>query len=111
MADPVSEYIDAQSAEARPQLKELRAAIESAAPTAEGGQSYGVVMYRYNGRQLGGFGAAAKHAAYYGSLGGHQELFSQYKTGKGSIQFPFGEKIPVADIKRLIKLQMAKIDA
>ena len=62
----VDEYIGTQAGEAQPRLRELRAIIRAAEPQAIEVISYGMPMYKLDGRRVH-FGAAKRHCALYGS--------------------------------------------
>ena len=86
----IDEYLAALGDEQRAALEKLRKTIKAAAPDAEECISYGLCAFRAGG-MLVGFGAAAKHCAFYlmsgSTVGAHQELLKKYDTSKGAIRF------------------------
>ena len=92
-------------------LEQLRSIIRSAAPDAEEGISYQMPMYKHHGL-LVGFAAAKNHVGFYGASGSLLDPFREelkaYKTGKGTVQFPIGSRIPVALVKKLVKTKVAE---
>lgn len=104
----VSSYIAAANPTAQPMLKQLRAAIKSAAPKAEEKISYAMPYYVYHGRLIY-FAAFTKHVGVY-IMGGSRmvlpAILKKYRTAKATLQFPIGTKIPVAAIKTIVKAQM-----
>ncbi len=97
----VDEYIATAPQEVQGNLKELRVAIKSAAPLAEERISYGMVGYFYLGKLIY-FGLWKDHIGLYpiiGDVGG----LEKYRTSKGTASFPLDKKLPVAQIKKLVK--------
>lgn len=86
-------------------LQQLRSVIRETAPEAEEGISYGIPAYRTNGRPLVYFAGYKNHIGFYALPTGHsmfaQEL-SEYKQGKGSVQFPVDEPLPADLIRRIV---------
>lgn len=104
----VDSYIAAAEPKAQAMLKQVRAAIKSAAPKAEEKISYAMPYYGYKGRLIY-FAAFKKHIGVY-IMGGSRmvlpKILQQYRTAKATLQFPIGTKIPVAAIKTIVKTQM-----
>lgn len=104
----VEEYIQTSAEESKLIMRELKNLIESTTPSAEGGISWNVPIYKYNGI-LAGFDVAKKHVSFGIDClkeSDREKLKEMgYKTGKSTIQIKFDQEIPVAEIKRLIKEQ------
>ena len=100
--EDVDEYIAAASPASRGKLRELRGIIKAAAPRAEEVISYHMPYYKYHGH-LVGFAAYKDHVSLFGAFpkGLSQEL-KPYKTGRGSVQFPLDEPLPVELVKRIV---------
>ena len=67
--------------------------------------SYGLVGYKLNGKPLVYFGAFPNHIGFYATPNGHEAFkdeFAKYKQGKGSVQFPNDQPLPVELITRVI---------
>jgi len=103
-------YLAALPLDQRAALEQLRAAIKAAAPKAEECVSYGMPAFRLGGRVLVGFGAAAKHCAFYlwsdSTVAAHAELLAGYDTSKGTVRFPADQPLPVALVRKLVKARM-----
>ena len=90
-------------------MEELKELIETLVPEAEGDISWNVPIYKYNGI-LAGFDVAKRHVSF--GIDSLKEKDRQtlkekgYKTGKSTIQIRFNQKVPVAEIKQLIKEQL-----
>ena len=102
----VSEYIETQAAAVQPRLRELRAIIRAAAPQATEVISYGMPTYKFGGRTVH-FGAAKRHCALYGSA---IDLFTNelrdFKTLKGTVQFPLDRPIPEKLVHNLVTAKL-----
>ena len=109
----VDEYIALAPKEVQGKLKELRAAIKTAAPSAQEHISYGMPYYEYKGR-LVYFGLWKKHIGLYALttpvLEEHKSELKGYVTTKGTVRLPLEEKLPLALIKKLVKARVKKND-
>lgn len=108
----VDDYISEAPVEVQDKLKEVRAAIREAAPTAVESISYGMPYYKYKGR-LAWFGLAKAHIGLYlppPVVKEHENELSDYGTTKSAVRFPLDKKIPVPLIKKIIKARMKKND-
>ncbi len=107
----IDEYLAALSDEKRVALEKLRKTIRTAAPTAEECISYGIPAFRLHG-MLVGFGAAAKHCAFYlmssSTIAEHSEELSRYDTSKGTIRFAADKPLPAALVRKLVKARMSE---
>jgi len=104
------EYLAHVSADKRAALQKLRRAIKAAAPDAEECISYQLPAFRVNGKFLVAYGAAANHCAFYpGSvLTDLKGELRNYDTSKGTLRFPPEKTLPVALVRRLVKLRMVE---
>lgn len=108
-AKSIDEYIQTAPEESQKVMEELKALIETLVPEAEGGISWNVPIYKYNGI-LAGFDTAKQHVSF--GIDSLKEEVRKvlkekgYKTGKSTIQIKFDQKVPVAEIKQLIKEQL-----
>ncbi len=105
----VDEYISSFPKETQKYLKQMRAAIKKAAPKAEEGIGYKMPSYKLNSRPLVYFAGYAKHIGFYATPTGHKEFkkeLSVYKEGKGSVQFPLDEPLPIALITKIVKFRV-----
>ena len=93
----IDEYLAALSDDKRAALEKLRKAIRAAAPKAEECISYGLAAFRHNG-MLVGFGATAKHCAFYlmssSTVEAREDEFRDYETSKGTIRFQADKPLP-----------------
>jgi uncharacterized protein YdhG (YjbR/CyaY superfamily) len=115
----VDEYIANAPEPAQQVMKQIRAAIRATVPEAEEKMSYGMPFYEYRfpgyrGR-LAYFGAFKNHISFYAlprsvpvALA---EKIEQFRAAKATLQFPLDKKVPVALLKKLVKLRKEEIDA
>lgn len=104
----VDEYIAAFPTDVQKVLERMRAAIQTAAPEAEESISYGMPAYKLNGRPLVYFAGYQNHIGFYATPTGHAEFseeLSKYKQGKGSVQFPIDEAMPLDLISRIVEFR------
>ncbi len=91
-------------------LEQIRATIKAAAPTAEELISYGMPAYKLNG-MLVFFAGYKNHIGFYATPTGHKAFekeLSVYKQGKGSVQFPVDEALPLRLISKIVKYRVTE---
>lgn len=89
-------------------LEELRNTIRKAAPEAEECISYGMPAFRQNGI-LVYFAGYKNHIGFYptgSGIAAFQNEITDYKTSKGTIQFPLDNPLPVDLIVRITKFRI-----
>jgi uncharacterized protein YdhG (YjbR/CyaY superfamily) len=110
----VDEYIAGADKETQPLLKQMRKIISAEAKDAEESISYGMPGYKYLGKPLVYFAGYENHIGFYATPTGHDAFkkeLSKYKQGKGSVQFPLSEKLPVDLIKRIVQFRVKENEA
>jgi uncharacterized protein YdhG (YjbR/CyaY superfamily) len=108
MPKNIDEYIDGFSSDVQEILEKVRSTIRSAAPEAVETISYRIPAFTQNG-VLVYFAAFKKHIGLYPPVKGDAALMktlSRYAGEKGNLQFPLGQPIPYALIKRIVKLRV-----
>ena len=107
----IDEYLAAVSGDKRAALEKLRKTIRAAAPTSEECISYQLPAFRQNG-MLVGFGATAKHCAFYlmssTTVEAHRDELKDYDTSRGTIRFQAGKPLPAALVRKLVKARIAE---
>lgn len=89
----------------RERLEAMRDLVTTTVPDAVEAVSYGLVGYKLHGKPLVYFGAYPNHIGFYATPNGHEAFadeFSHYKQGKGSVQFPLDQPLPVDLIRRVV---------
>lgn len=107
----VDDYIKSFPGAVQKLLIQMRTTIRKAAPDAEEGIDYGMPSYKLKGKPLVYFGGFSKHVGFYATPTGHSEFaseLSQYKQGKGSVQFPLDEPLPLKLITKITKFRVAE---
>jgi len=103
--NPVQNYISTFPKDVQELLEQVRLIIKNTAPDAEESISYGMPAYKLNSKPLVYFAGYKKHIGLYATPSGHEafaEALSQYKKGKGSVQFPVNEPLPLDLIERIV---------
>ncbi len=104
----IDEYIAGFPEETQMILEKIRATIRNAAPDAVEKISYGMPTFTQNGN-LVYFAAYKNHIGFYATPKGNiafQKEISIYKAGKGSIQFPIDESMPLNLIAQMVKFRV-----
>ena len=105
----IDQYIAAFPKEIQMILEELRKTIQKSAPGAQEAISYGIPTFKLNGN-LVHFGAFKNHIGFYpggaSAVQAFKEELTQYKQGKGSIQFPLDQPIPLQLVEKIVKLRV-----
>ena len=89
-------------------LEKIRATIHQAAPDATEAIKYGMPTFVLNGN-LVHFAAYKNHIGFYPAPTGIDafiEELAQYRTGKGTIQFPVDKPIPYDLITKVVKFRV-----
>lgn len=101
----VDEYIATFPKEIQLLLEQVRQTIIKKAPEAVESISYGMPAYKTYGKPLVYFAGYKKHIGFYATPTGHAEFaneLSNYKQGKGSVQFPINYPIPYWLIEQIV---------
>jgi uncharacterized protein YdhG (YjbR/CyaY superfamily) len=107
----IDEYLAGLPDKQRVALEKLRKTIRSAAPKAEECISYGLAAFRQNG-MLVGFGASAKHLAFYPmnstTVKAFKDELKDFETSKGTIRFQPDKPLSAAVVRKLVKARIAE---
>ena len=101
----IDEYIMSFPENVQKKLTTLRKLIRKAAPDAQEKISYQMPTFYLNGNLIH-FAAFSKHIGLYPTPSGtatFERELARYVHGKGSIQFPLEEPLPIDLIKRIVK--------
>jgi len=105
----IDEYILDFPDEVQALLIQVRYTIRQAAPDAEESISYGMPAYKTYGKPLVYFAGFKNHIGFYATPTGHSEFakeLSKYKQGKGSVQFPIDQPIPLDLIFQIVEFRV-----
>ncbi len=106
----VSAYIAAAPKTSQPTLKQLRKVVRVAVPGAEEKLSYGMPYYSYHGR-LAYFAAFRDHCSFFVMSASRQALgkeLAPFLGSKSTMHLPFGSKVPVTLIRRILRVQVKR---
>ena len=106
----IDEYIKKFPPEIQEILQMIREVIKESAPDAVEKISYQMPTFALHGN-LVHFAAFKKHIGFYPTSSGMVAFLpelSEYKTGKGSVQFPLEKPIPYNLISRITKYRVAE---
>lgn len=112
MSSTVDEYLSAFTGETKARLETMRNVVKAEAPEAIESMAYGMPAYKLGGKPLVYFAGYTHHTGFYATPNGHdafQEEFSKYKQGKGSVQFPHDQPLPVELIKRVVQYRCKQL--
>lgn len=92
----------------------MRQLVRAEVPEAKEAFSYGLVGYKLRGKPLVYFGGFKNHVGFYATPNGHEafaEEFAEYKQGKGSVQFPNDQPLPLELIRRVVSFRKQSLEA
>lgn len=101
----IDTYIAAFPPNVQAMLEQIRMTIHDTVPDAQETISYEMPTFTLNGRYLVYFGAYKKHIGFYPAPIGveaFQTDVSHYGAGKGSMQFPLDQPLPLDLIRRIV---------
>ena len=106
----IDEYINSHPLEVRNVLQTLRETIKEVVPQAQEKISYNMPTFTLNGISLLTFAAWKKHTSLYPftkAMEASLKEASSYKTsGKGTIQFPLDQPLPLPLIRKIVQLRV-----
>ncbi|MHC1708613.1 MAG: iron chaperone [Bacteroidales bacterium] len=105
----VDEYIQAFPEEVQILMQKIRAIILEKAPEAAESIAYGMPAYKTKGKPLVYFAGFKNHIGFYALPSGHARFaqrLSEYKQGKGSVQFPLNKPIPFELIEQITEFRV-----
>ena len=107
----VEAYIESFPKDLQMLLTQVRNIIMKNAPQATETIAYGMPAYKTHGKPLVYFSGFKNHIGFYATPTGHEafhEALSQYKQGKGSVQFPLDQPIPFDLIAQIVLFRVTE---
>lgn len=104
----INEYINTFPKEVQDILEKLRQTIQKAAPEATQAITYGIPTFQLHGN-LVHFAAYKNHIGFYptsGAIEAFKKELSGYKGGKGTVQFPINQPLPLKLINTIVKYRV-----
>ena len=115
MASPatVEDYLATLPEDRRAGVDQLRETIRAAAPEATETIAYSMPAFRSHGGQfLVSFASFKAHYSLFPASGAVVEALGEelapYLAGKGTIQFPAKEPLPLATVSKVVKIRLAE---
>lgn len=113
MPDTVDDYLAGLDDDRRAALQDLRATLRDLLPGADEGLSYGVPVFRIDGRPVAGYSAAARHLSYLPHSGeittALADELAGFATSKGAVKFTVDEPLPRALVERLVQARLGEL--
>src|SRR5918994_4463440 len=110
----VEAYFKGLPAEHRKALQKLRDTISTAAPAAEDGITYSMPGFLLAGKGFVGYMAFKDHYSFFpmspAAVDAHRKELGDHVTGKGTISFDYGERLPVTLIKKVVRTRLADVE-
>ena len=106
----IDEYIATFPDDIQKLLQQMRATIKAAAPDAKEKISYQMPTFDLKGN-LVHFAAFKTHIGFDPTPSGtdaFKDELARYQAGKGSIQFPLNEPLPLELVSKIVKLRVAE---
>ncbi len=103
----IDEYIGTFPENIQAILEKVRHTIQKASPEATETISYGIPAFNLSGKHLMFFAGWKHHISLYPVPAGDesfQQKISQYKSGKGTIQFQLDKPIPYDLVEEIVVL-------
>jgi uncharacterized protein YdhG (YjbR/CyaY superfamily) len=104
----IDEYIATVPEDVQRILEKVRQTIRKAAPDAVETISYQMPTFKLNGKGLVYFAAFKSHIGFYpipSGMKAFRKELSEYKQGKGSVQFPIDKPVPYDLVRRIVEFR------
>ena len=108
----VDSYLLELPAYQRESAEALRDLIQRTFPEAVEHFAYGMPAYKLRGKPLVYFAVYSKHLGVYALPAAHAEFAAElasFKQGKGSVQFPWAQPLPLELIGRMVAWNAGRI--
>jgi uncharacterized protein YdhG (YjbR/CyaY superfamily) len=105
----IDEYINSLPETVKPIVQTLRETIKEEAPEAIETISYNMPTFNLNGSYLVYFAAWKNHIALYPTSPALEAALPElpgYVTGKGTIQFPLSQPLPLPLIRKIVAFRV-----
>jgi uncharacterized protein YdhG (YjbR/CyaY superfamily) len=107
--ESINDYISRFPESVQRSLNEVRNTVRKAAPGAEEKISYAMPAFTLDKKNLVYFAGYENHIGLYpapAAMASFKKDFAKYKTGKGSVQFPLDQPMPLALITKIVKYRI-----
>jgi uncharacterized protein YdhG (YjbR/CyaY superfamily) len=111
----VEAYFKGLTEEERAAIQKLRETIAAVVPQAEEGITYSMPGFKLGGKGLVCYAAFKDHYSFFpmsgAAIDAHRAELGDRVTGKGTISFAYGERLPVGLVKKVVKTRVAEVVA
>jgi uncharacterized protein YdhG (YjbR/CyaY superfamily) len=108
----VEAYFRSLPKEQRAPLQELRETIAAMAPDAEEGVTYSMPGFLLGGKGFIAYAAFKDHYSLFPmstrAIEDHRGELGARVTGKGTISFEYGKRLPAALVKKVVRTRLAE---
>ncbi len=108
----IDEYILGFQPEVAEKLIKIRILIRENVPEASESIAYGMPAFKLFGKPLVYFAGFENHIGLYALPAAHKKFekqLSDYKPGRGSVQFPHNKPMPYDLIERILKFRIEEV--
>lgn len=108
----IPDYLDSLGEPQRTHIQQIIGLMAELLPEVQPSISYGMPAWKFKGKPLAYTGAYPGHIGFYATPNSHaafQPELTRYKQGKGSVQFPLQEPMPLDLIRRMVQFRMQQI--
>ncbi|MGH2671514.1 MAG: iron chaperone [Actinomycetota bacterium] len=111
----VEAYFRSLPNEQRAPLQALRETIAAAAPEADEGITYSMPGFLLGGKGFIAYAAFKDHYSLFPmstrAIEDHRDELGSRITGKGTISFEYGKRLPTALVKKVVRTRLAEATA
>ena len=107
----IAEYINSAPREGQKNLREMYAMLKKVAPRATEAMKWGSPVFEEK-RILFAFAAFRSHLNFMptpSAMKPFKKELAKFKTGKGSIQFPYDKRLPKALIRKIAAFRVKEL--
>lgn len=110
----IDRYLTGLAQPKRRTLEALRRTISSVIPDAVEGISYGMPVFKVDGKAVCGFAAFNEHLSYFPHSGSVLPQLTKelagYSMTKGTLRFAIDKPLPASLVKKLIAVRLAELE-
>jgi uncharacterized protein YdhG (YjbR/CyaY superfamily) len=111
----VEAYLKSLTPEQRSAIQKLRETIAAAAPDADEGITYSMPGFLLGGKGFVAYAAFKDHYSLFPmsmrAIDAHREELGPRVTGRGTIRFEYGRRLPTGLVKRLVRTRLVEARA
>ncbi len=109
----IDDYLQTVGSEGRARLEAIRQLVTEEVPGVTEAVSYGIPTFRLAGKNFLHMAAYKKHVGLYGAstMAPLAAELERYRTGKGTLQFPLSDPLPLELIRRIVSLRAGEHEA